>query len=238
MSFSAEMSVLALKKDCAIPHYSKCHGNKYVATITTVSAAEDESEISQGTVYVIGAPRHKAAQIFDALEAPPPGSQINFRWWDSSPPAYNSKSSLSERWMGYEYNKEFYEVSQNESLRGPSLIILYYSNGQDPASHLDSAFQGTFEPADFETNILPVAEYILDRKSCKNVWASVFSTFLWIRGYLRSYFAPLPWDQLGTVSLACLFQRGGENRELGHVNRHFRYYAKLRRARNKADKKG
>lgn len=230
------MRVQMVKKCMATSHYIKQHLATFEAEISNASTAVDERVTFTGTIYLVCPMMPRAAQVFDALPNPPGvGSEINLRWWDESPCASNHKSSLPGRWVGYSYSGNFFEVAQNERLCGPSVVILYYCNGKDPVSLLDHVFQDAVA-LDFNTNILPVAEYVFDRKSCKNVWTSVFATLLWVKAGRELYFAPLPWQQLGSVRLEHLLRHGGDSRRLGHINRHHQYYNVLRSEREQYER--
>lgn len=199
--------------------------------VSYCSAAKNKQRATKWLVSVVGAPEEKAVEILNIVRTAFEGEiSVTLRWWYDAPPGYdrkNTPSGPSGIWVGYDPKKGIVPVPQRE--RANEITLLYYSNGCDPCGLLSNTPAGEFMMYHTNRMLIPVADYIFDKESCKAVICSEYSPLYQIKTGSSRYYAPVPIMYLDCVSKG-LTQRGGVKHTLGDMNNSFTEFQKKRLA--------
>lgn len=193
-------------------------------SIHRVWELELPEHVPKTVLYVLGAPRGTAKRIFGLLRPKLESPSCVLRWWSDDLLNPREKGTNTKRWYNYDHENELFseiEKSQVHDLHAHNIIILYHHDGINPGSLLEYAFHDETFFFSKQLLVIPVAEYIFDRSSCKKVLASRCAPLLFVCTDQWCYSAPLTIPWLSMLSSKILQMSGGGKGLLGELTADF-----------------
>lgn len=180
----------------------------YGDIVDSPSDCREPRDADKQTVHLIGAPRESAVRLLNILSTKLDKTKGELRWWSGDVWGQNCDNKLVGCWKGYDPQRGFYEIPQQHGFFDNNIILLYYSDGPDPARLLPRVFENDSQHLSPLYMILPIAEHVYDYKSTRHITASLNAPFLRVRNSVEEYAAPITPDLLECIPLEKLLVEG------------------------------
>lgn len=176
--------------------------------VDTVLSDIPKREVARPLVlYIIGATEETAIRVLSVIAEYVDLANTELKWWRDGPPAYDANAVSSGNWMRFHPQQGSFEVPYEKDSCAHTVFMLYYSNGQDPASIMDEFRESGMLPMCSSYLIFPIAEYIFDVDACKRIVSTPGCPVLRVQKYRQQYLAPITVRQLAEISLHDQLQR-------------------------------